>query len=239
MRRVQDLIHSIRKEYPNDNFFADFEASLERWPLKRHHYQRYEQAFETLTARSWDNLRKKAVAHFNETRPYQKKGPFFDQLNDAIACQWLVRRGFTAVTVLEEVPGDKNPKCPDISFLAGTKKLYCETKTINTSVLEYQARATPKYRDSKQYAQLGPTFFKKIDDAIETATKQIQAVCNFGLIFLLVSFDDFTMTYYARHRIQIATHMRNHHGLPFLIKFGMHGSLRLEGTHALLKNAKA
>lgn len=147
-----------------------------------------------------------------------------------------MQRGFSAITILNETPDDKKSKCPDISFLAGATELFCETKTINTSIQEHKDRAERRYRDSRRYERLHPTFMRKIDEAIAAGTSQIQAVRGFGLIFLIVLFDDFTMTYYPQHRLQIANHMLGHRGLPYLIKFGVFGSRRIEGIHALLES---
>jgi len=114
------------------------------------------------------------------------------------------------------------------------QQFYCDAKTIVPSILEYEQRSIAQYRDSSRYARLHPTFLKKIDDAIAAGTKQIHALGNCGLIFLLVNFDDFTMTYYAQHRTQIKAHLRDHQGLPFVVRFGLLSSRRIENTRALL-----
>ena len=130
MRRVKQLIDSVRAAHPDDTFFSGFEASLESWPLKRRFYEAYERAFTILDDQSWENLREKAVCHFHETRPHQLKGPFFDQLSDAFACQWLVRQSFTEVTVLPEQRIGRNlAKCPDIRFCGFGRQFYCDAKT--------------------------------------------------------------------------------------------------------------
>lgn len=234
MRRVKQLVDCVRAAHPRDTFFSDFELSVESWPLKRRFYEAYERAFAVLDDRSWENLREKAVGHFHETRPRQLKGPFFDQLNDAFACQWLVRRGLTEVTILAEQRNGRNlAQCPDISFCAFGRRFYCDAKTIVPSILEHEQRSITQYRNSSRYEQLHPTFLKKIDDAITAGTKQIRALGNCGLIFLLVNFDDFTMTYYAQHRTQIRAHLLDHRGLPYVIRFGLLGGRRIESTRVL------
>ena len=126
-------------------------------------------------------------------------------------------------------------KFPDISFRASGNQFYCDVKTISTSVVELDQRCSLKYRDSSRYAQLHPTFLKKIDDAVSTGTKQIRARGPNGMVFMLVNFDDFTLTYYRQHRIQIATHLRAHVSLPIVIKFGVSGHRRIERLRSLFR----
>jgi hypothetical protein len=230
----------VRKQHSEDSFFRTFESSLKTWPLKRRFYAAYERAFALLDDSSWKNLLSKAVNHFPEKRYRQVKGPFFDQLNDALAYQWLVSRGFTEVSVLPE-PRDakQGSKCPDISFCASGNQFYCDVKTLSTSIAELDQRCSSKYRDSSRYAQLHPTFLKKIDDAVSTGTEQIRARGPNGMVFVLVNFDDFTLTYYSRHRTQIASHLRDRVSLPIVIKFGVCGHRRIQRVRSLLRPGAA
>ena len=67
MHRVLELVSRVRSAYPSDDFFLGFERSL-RDATKRRYYAAYERAFLALNVPSWNNLLRKAVAHFPETR---------------------------------------------------------------------------------------------------------------------------------------------------------------------------
>jgi len=85
VRRIRELITLAKGTLPGDNFFAGVEQSLKAMPLARRHYQAYERALRTLDEESWAILKDKAIAHFTDHRPGQRKQGFFNQLNDAFA----------------------------------------------------------------------------------------------------------------------------------------------------------
>lgn len=240
MHRVSQLVRLFRVAHPSDSFFNEFEASLAVCPLKRNYYNAYERAFSVLDTVSWENLCEKAVRHAHETRHRQIKGPFFDQLNDAFACKWLMSRGFRGVFIMPEpISPKKGQKCPDIKFLHSEKQFYCDVKTIASSRAELDARHVPKYRDSSRYLTLHPTFFKKLDDAVANGIEQIHAMGKNGLVFVIVNFDDFTMTYYKEHKVQIANHLRNHVSFPLIIQFGIDSRRRIEHAFNLSARERA
>src|SRR6476646_2260896 len=103
MRRIRELIASVSAAHPGDDFFAGVEQTLKVAPDARRQYEAYERALSVLDPESWAVLQAKAVAHFTDHRPGQRKQGFFNQLNDAFAYQYLVRRGYKQVRVLREV----------------------------------------------------------------------------------------------------------------------------------------
>lgn len=229
MDRVSQLVRLFRERHPSDSFFDQFEASLAISPLKRNYYNAYERAFAELDALSWKSLSDKALRHAHETRARQGKGPFFDQLNDAFAYKWLVSRGFTAVSIMPEPTSPKKgQKCPDLEFRHFGKQLYCDVKTIAPSDVELRSRHDVKFRDSSRYLSLHPTFFKKLDHAVKNGQQQIQAKGENGLVFIIVNFDDFAMTYHKNHRVQIAEHLRNNVSFPAIIQFGIDSGCLIE-----------
>jgi hypothetical protein len=92
MKRIRELIATVTKKYPNDQFFADFEESCRINTAKRSWYRTYDIALQTLDKESWQILEEKAVKHFNDHRPGQLKQGFFHQLNEAFAYNYLVRQ---------------------------------------------------------------------------------------------------------------------------------------------------
>ncbi len=85
MKRIRELVAEIRKTYPADDFFADFEESCRIEPLKRNHYRSYNDALGMLDDESWNILKEKAIEHFYNERVGQRKQAFFNQLNEAFA----------------------------------------------------------------------------------------------------------------------------------------------------------
>ena len=220
MHRVLELVSATRVAHPHDMFFAGLEDALAIPSLKRQFYAKFERVFAKLDDASWKHLTEKAVKHFHETRPHQLKGPFFDQLNDAFAYEWLLGRGFQPVEVLREAVGSHNAKQPDIAFWRQGTRCFCDTKTINVSAREPQDRKIPMYRDSARYAALHPTFLKKFDDAISKGREQVNGKGELGLVYVVAWLDDFTMTYDATHREAIRTHLRKQ-PFPVVVRFGL------------------
>lgn len=238
MRRVIELVNTVRSAHPGDAFFRDFEASLAFNPLKQRYYEAYERAFSCLDQTSWNNLRGKAVAHFPEFRTHQRKAPFFAQLNDAFAYRWLKNRGFLNVTVLPEAsPSRKKHTTPDLSFCSRNGNYACEVKTLNVSDLELKRRtAAPKYYDRSMYKTLGQGLFDKIDDTVARGFEQVHAYAKHGLVFLILHEDDFTATF-SEHRAQIAVHLRKA-SAAVVVKFGIHGRRRIEHLSSLYRDAR-
>ena len=146
VKRVKDLISDIRIRYPADDFFAGVEISLES-SLVRDHYNAYEKAFEVLDATSWTILKEKAISHFNDERSGQRKQAFFNVLNEAFACQWLMHHGFSQVKVIAE----NRKRTPDISYVDETEEKFCEVKTIGISDDEIFRRSSQKAFDGSAY----------------------------------------------------------------------------------------
>src|SRR5258706_9956105 len=150
MRHIRELIALTKTAYPKDNFFAGVEESLKIMPGARAHYRAYERALSTLDSESWRVLRDKAIAHFTDHRIGQRKQGFFNQLNDAFAYQYLVRRGCGHVRILREIGKTQ----PDIEYLDGAEKRFCEVKTIGISDEVIARRAKVQVTSSSIYKDL-------------------------------------------------------------------------------------
>src|SRR6267143_826505 len=120
MKRFRELIADIRKKYPDDKFFVDFESSCRVEPAKARHYRSYDDALMLLDDMSWNILKGKAIEHFGNERDGQRKQGFFNQLNEAFAYRYLMRKGFGNVRFIEE----GNRKRPDIRFVDRKKERY-------------------------------------------------------------------------------------------------------------------
>ncbi len=186
-------------------------------PLARRHYQVYERALRTLDQESWAVLKDKAVAHFTDHRAGQRKQGFFNQLNDAFAYEHLVRRDYKQVRILREVGKTQ----PDIEYLVGRERRFCEVKTIGISDEAISRRATLQVTSSSIYQELSAGFLRKLESTLGIADRQIKARGGKGLIYILVHFDDFTLDYYHRYRKQIAACLASHIAENIYVKVGL------------------
>ncbi len=129
MERIFELVDEVRKKYPNDTFFNNFDPSFKNILDVKKHYQTYNEALMALDRESWEILKKKAIDHFRDHRPGQLKQGFFNQLNDALAYQYLTKSGYKNIRILKEGKSKK----PDLKFTHKGHEHYCEVKTIGSS----------------------------------------------------------------------------------------------------------
>ncbi len=209
----------MQEKHPEDNFFADLDLTFRVSRLARATYRAYDRAFQCLDPESWQELSKKAVCHFLHHRNGQLKQGFFNQLNEAFAYRFLVRRGYTGVRILPET----GQRQPDLIFWNRCRHDYCEVKTIGISDQEISRRSTPQVCDGSIYYDLTPEFLKKLDSTMTNALNQIRSQNASGLVYLIVNFDDFTLGYYERYRRQLSACIQAHEA-PFVVaKIGLLG----------------
>ncbi len=221
MRRMYDLVKMTRESHPEDQFFANLDDTLRSSSQARAQYRTYDRALSYLDAESWDVLSKKAIAHFQDHRSGQKKQGFFFQLNEAFAYQFLIRRGYKGVAVLREDGATK----PDITYLDGADRHFCEVKSIGVSDAELKIRDAKDVYDLCVYQELSAGFLNKLGDAIRQAGRQISSQGNSsGLVFVVAQFDDFTLDHYSNYRKQISQFLSNHDVPEVFIKIGLGGS---------------
>jgi len=217
MKRMLELIEMVKTSYPDDSFFSDLDEVFDLSAQARAQYQVYDLAFSCLDSTSWQILSKKALKHFQDHRNGQLKQGFFNQLNEAFAYQFLVQCGYQNIQVLDE---DGTTR-PDLTYHDEGIKRYCEVKTIGLSDDEIKRWDTGETFDGNVYRKLSDGFFKQLDDDLVRAYKQISSQGSNGLVFVLVNFDDFALTYYDQYHKQI-TEFLSHHKVPEVyIKVGL------------------
>jgi hypothetical protein len=199
MRRLTELIGDVRVKFPEDDFFKGVEVSWQ-WASARDQYAAYENVFGEMDAKSWQILKNKAIAHFEDEREGQKKQAFFNVLNEAFAYHWLLQQGFSEIKIL---PEDGKPT-PDISYIEKDEKKSCEVKTIGISDDEIARRSSRKVYDGSPYLRLSSGFINMLRNYVGQARKQIHAVGQNGLAYILIRFDDIALDYYERYRNQLA-----------------------------------
>jgi hypothetical protein len=205
-----------------DDFFARFEANC-RDPFIRKHYRVYDNAFAFLDDESWTILKGKAIKNFPDSRNGQRKQGFFSHLNEAFAYRHLLNRGFADVRLIQE--GEE--KGPDIRFLDGRIKSYCEVKTLCISDDEITRRAGLSVHDGAVYFSLSPGFLYKLKDDIDKAWTQIHSVGKNGLVFVLIQFDDIALDHYRRYRKQLTEFVQYCGVKSLILKLGYLGNRRV------------
>ena len=237
MKRFRELVARIRERYPSDDFFSNFEQSCHADPSKRKHYRCYNEALMLLDNESWITLRGKAIKHFRDERKGQRKQGCFNQLNEAFAYRYLLRRGFQNIRFIKETKG----KTPDISFVDRGTESYCEVKTIGISDAEINRRETRGAQDGGVYFNLSFKIQHTLESDIREAWAQIHSLGENGLIFVLIRFDDIAPDYYERNRKQLAEFCRSRGFENLIIKIDHRGNkgIRIKPRRAVGARCKS
>lgn len=220
MRRFRELVADATTRFPADDFFADFESSCLVDPIKRKHYQSYNDALTLLDDESWNILKEKALGHFKDERDGQRKQSFFNQLNESFAYRYLLRKGFENIRFVRA--GKK--KSPDISFVDRGTANHCEVKTVGISDNEIRRRQSREVIDCGVYSNLSAGFQNKLGTDIDRAWEQIHSFGKNGLVFILVRFDDIALYHYRKYREQLSEFCRNRGVGNVVIKIGHRGN---------------
>jgi hypothetical protein len=224
MRRIRELIESVQVAHPGDKFFASIESMWKFSRQAKAQYAAYERALRTLDDQSWVELKGKALRHYLDHRKGQLKQGFFNQLNEAFAYEHLVRRGCHNVRILRE---DGKTK-PDLAYIDGNRRQFCEVKTIGISQEQLARWEAREAFSGTVYSQLSAGFINKLAATITVAWRQISDQGEAGLVYLVVLFDDFTLTYYDTYRRQILSCLRQHTAPAIQVKIGLLGQRRLQ-----------
>jgi hypothetical protein len=234
MKRIRELIEEIKRRYPGDNFFANFETNDPIYQANKKEYLAYNRALMALDNESWNVLREKAVAKFHSNqREGQKKQGFFNILNEAFAYKYLTKKGFTNVSFVKEENGKNAPKKPDLIFNIKDTQAYCEVKTLGISNDEISRRQKIKkfgwapvpYHD---WVNLSNEFLEtKFSNPIEIAQQQMGALGNNNLIYIIIRFDDSSLNYYPNYRRKLIKFCKEQKYHNLFIKIGILGNKRI------------
>lgn len=223
MQRMRTLIKSVKEKYPNDKFFDSVAKSLQILPQARALYRAYDKALACLDVESWEILSDKAVAHFRDHRKGQLKQGFFNQLNEAFAYQFLLRQGYTHVSVLPE----NGKTTPDLAYRQGASIRYCEVKSIGISDEQVARWGAEMVFDGSVHQELSSGFLQKLDADIQQAYDQIASKGADGIVFIVTNFDDITLEYYKRYKEQIEQYLSQKEKPEVYIKIGLIGGRKI------------
>lgn len=219
MQRIGELIDAVRRRYPCDQFFHEFEEQVRCLPLKAQDYKTYEDAFGTLDDESWRILSGKAIEQFQNHRNGNWKQGFFNQLNEAFAYRYLKSMGCLDVKFLHE----DGAICPDISYMDGLDQAFCEVKTINISDDEIGRRAEKRFSNTPQGGSLDAKCINKLNNTIDTAVQQMSKRGSVGLVYILMHCDDFWLEHIDRYEEQISECIEAHSARKIFVQIGISG----------------
>lgn len=228
MRRMRELIAQVQASHPRDPFFERIELTWADSRQARTQYAAYDRAFQTMDEQSWSELKCKALKHFFDHREGQLKQGFFNQLNEAFAYQHLTRRGYSGVKVLRE---DGKVK-PDLEYMVGGQRAFCEVKTIGISQDLLARRERRGAYSGSTYSDLSAGFLNKLNGTLTCAWNQVTSQEARGLIYLVVFFDDFTLRHYDRYRAQIQRLLTAHEAPSIHVKIGLSGQRKISKLSA-------
>jgi hypothetical protein len=224
MQRILEIIKEIRHRYPDDGFFKDFESSVEENELKREYYHVYENTLTTIDHNAWCFFKEKVVKNFlSNQRDGQQKQGFFHLLNESFAYKYLKLKGYINIEFLPELP-KKKQKQPDLRFQIQEEIGFCEVKSIGISNDEIARRACTsfEYKDRSIYYNLSPEFMRQLDDNINKAKLKIPPG-NKGMIYILITFDDFTHSCISYYRSQLEEFVSDHASDTLILQLGLFG----------------
>lgn len=200
MAGFNQLIKELENQFPNDWWIVSRRESSRLLPDAFPEVQIYEKALSVLDDESWLVLSENARLAFKGPRTSRGKNQLFNLLNEALAYEFLNDNDFDCVRMLK---ADRKNKKPDISFELNGKVHYCEVKTIGASAEELGRFDSGEVFDSGIYIKLTEQFLLKLCSTIDVAEGQLLAVGGRGLIYIVVHFDDFTLSHYGIYRRQI------------------------------------
>lgn len=172
--------------------------------------ERYNNALSLFDNQSLGLLTEKAIEKFkaNKHKGLRGKHQLFDILNEALAYEYLVSKGYTAVSVLEE----NEKTTPDLMYIEDGFKCFCEVKTINKSDDELNTHHKKEdevygkekaYDAHEQYEKLNENFICKLSKTLKRAINQFPENAHDHLIFLVIHFDDSMLAYIDNYETQI------------------------------------
>jgi len=181
----------------------------------------YNDALQLLDAKSWALPRCKAHRAFSQDHLDRGKQAFFNQLNEAFAYRLLSKKGYQSIAFLSE---SKKLKSPDLKFFRSNNEEFCEVKTISISQDAIARFKTNASFNNSIHHTLTENFLSKLRTTISTAIRQVQARGRYGLVYLVIHFDDFTLEHYSVYRQQVIRLIRTHFPTQeVFIKIGIQG----------------
>ncbi len=229
MGRLSQLLRELLIQHPTDSYLRQHESKIRgNLYLLRRHHQPYERALGSLDEASWETLRHKAMRSFVAGTSRRGKQALFDQLNEAFAYRHLVNKGYKEVAFVPEQQRE-GLKTPDLTFLRGAERRYCEVKTINRSDAQIVRDDSKDVFDtSLLYSELGQGFERKLTDDIAKAIAQLRSRCWNGMVYVLVQSDDWALNSLSAHVAQVREILRRHApAVEVCVKFEVSGRNQL------------
>ena len=171
MPRFNQLVEELEECFPADWWLASRRESSRI--LDENSFPQiavYDRALCALDDTSWAILSERAREVFSGPKGDRGKSQFFNLLNEALAYEYLMLKGFNSVRLLRA--NSKN-KSPDICCRGDSEIRYCEVKTIGVSDEELARTKAEDVFSSAIYSSLSHKFFAKLCSTIRAAKEQL------------------------------------------------------------------
>jgi len=223
--RFISMLDQLSRLYPNDEYSRNLLVNIDN-SLVRSTIAQFEKSISEIDPESWAVLRSKAIRHYLDHRKGQEKQGFYFQLNDCFAYKYLHVQGAQNIRILRE----SSSSTPDLEFLWNGTMMNCKVKSIGISDHEIERFSSESVFSSSVYQELSTGFMRKLQDDIMASSTQLKFKGRSGLVFLLVTFDDFSMYYYRYYRKQILSYLRSNCTERVYLKFCLFGNRRIDLT---------
>ncbi|VAW70176.1 hypothetical protein MNBD_GAMMA09-2001 [hydrothermal vent metagenome] len=236
MNRFENLIDNLEKDHSGDWWLDIYKTTneVDGAGFINEQASIYNKALESMESKAFLTLKEKIVVLFKQNDARRGKHQFFNQLNEALAYEFLKKIGCTNIKFVHENSKDKI-KTPDLSFELNSNQGCCEVKTISSSDNEINRNSDEKVFSSDVYEDLGPGFFKKLQDDINNAVEKMGTLYSQKLIYIIVHFDDPMLIYYSSYKDQIIAYIKKEHPLiEIYIRVGLYGKKHI---HCIPENA--
>lgn len=203
-KRFTRLISHLKtiEKYRNDWWLQRFNDESNNNQLKQI-IKELNLVFSKINKDSWGIYKCKLIDKFNEVKNDRGKSQFFNEVNEAYAYNYLIKKGYTNIKFIKEM----RKSTPDLQYSFKGKIRNCEVKTYNISDIEIERiKSNESYDSHKAYSELNENFFMKLKNIINKANEQIEYK---GCIMIYIKFDDFTLSYQKTYIKQISNWFEN------------------------------
>lgn len=194
--RICEIRDCVLNRGCSGTYFDNFDQSVADNPVKRKHFVHLEDELAGLDTAAWMVLKGQVTPLFERRHGVRGWEPAFDKLNEAKGYNYLTTLGCTDVAFIpvSSAPGQKTP---DLEGRLGSKRVFCEVKTINPSDIEAASRsavARGQIVSRSTQRTLPDGFFVKLISTLRTAEAQMRSYCADEdarrIVYVVINFDD-------------------------------------------------
>jgi len=230
MPRFEDLISHIQQNFPKNYWIIRWNESQPPNQGLIDIINIYNGALSKLDEESWKEIKEKLFRKINKKDTGRGQADFFNTLNETLAYEYLIDIGNDYVSFIKE----NKKETPDIVYTNNGTINYCEVKTINISNEEILRMKNEGTFDTCIYSTLTENFFSKLESTINKAKHQLSTFTSYGLIYIILNFDDFTNYYMDIYIEQLRSLIQKNNDCCYLyFRFGVLGKINIHDEYTV------